>query len=287
VSDHLGGALPVPAEAPRDVTSISRETQIEQHAAASTPSMLEVQDLRIAFGGLRALEGTSFKVPQATLCGLIGPNGAGKSTVLNIVGGQMPPDSGRVLFRGEEIQGKPSHRIARRGLVRTFQTANVFSRLTVLENLLVGAPPWRGETFHAALAGRRYWRRREAALIQRAGDVMDRFGMTSLRDEYAGTLSGGQKRILEIMRALMSDPAMLLLDEPMAGVNPTLAHSIGERLRELKGTGITMLMIEHDLALVERLCDSVVVMARGRVLAEGSLRDLRNRREVVDAYLAG
>ena len=249
--------------------------------------ILRVQDLRIAFGGLQALDGATFDVPQGTLCGLIGPNGAGKSTVINIVGGQMSPASGRVMFRGTEIQGRAPHRIARQGLVRTFQAANVFPRLTVMENLLVGAPPWRGETFMAALAGRRYWRKREHELIQRGCDVMDRFGMRTLQNEYAGTLSGGQKRILEIMRALMSEPIMLLLDEPMAGVNPTLAHSIGERLRELKSTGLTMLMIEHDLALVERLCDSVVVMAQGRVLAEGSLGDLRNRREVVDAYLAG
>ena len=274
------GSLEEPGPTARTVPLGHREPSL-------TEPMLRVDDLRISFGGLHALDGATFEVPQGALCGLIGPNGAGKSTVINIVGGQMLPGSGRVLFRGAEIQGQAPHRIARRGLVRTFQTANVFSRLTVVENLLVGAPPWRGETFVAALAGRRYWRRREDELIQRAVDVMDRFGMRAVQNEYAGALSGGQKRILEIMRALMSDPVMLLLDEPMAGVNPTLARSIGDRLRELRSTGLTMLMIEHDLALVERLCDSVIVMAQGRVLAEGSLSDLRNRREVVDAYLAG
>lgn len=249
--------------------------------------MLQASDLRRSFGGVDAVAGASFAVRPGTITGLIGPNGAGKSTVINIIGGQMRPDGGRVLFRGREIQGLPPHRVARAGLVRTFQTANVFAQLTVLENLLLGARPWDGETFHAALLGRWFWRRRETELVDRAESMLDRFGMRRMENDDAGTLSGGQKRILEIMRALMSEPVMLLLDEPMAGVNPTLAHTIGDHLHDLRVQGMTMLMIEHDLALVDRLCNSVVVMAQGRVLAEGSLRDLRQSREVLDAYLAG
>lgn len=249
--------------------------------------MLQASDLRRSFGGVDAVAGASFAVRPGTITGLIGPNGAGKSTVINIIGGQMRSDGGRVLFRGREIQGLPPHRVARAGLVRTFQTANVFARLTVLENLLLGARPWDGETFHAALLGRWFWRRRETELVDRAESMLDRFGMRRMENDDAGTLSGGQKRILEIMRALMSEPVMLLLDEPMAGVNPTLAHTIGDHLHDLRVQGMTMLMIEHDLALVDRLCDSVIVMAQGRVLAEGSLRDLRQTREVLDAYLAG
>jgi branched-chain amino acid transport system permease protein len=281
--------------APAIDSAAPRTPDAEDAVIVSTPTdtptdvepMLEASELRLAFGGVEAVAGASFAVRPGTITGLIGPNGAGKSTVINIIGGQMRPDGGRVRFRGREIQGRPPHRIARDGLVRTFQTANVFARLTVLENLLIGARPWDGETFHAALLGRRYWRRRETEHAERAELILDRFGMSRLENDYAGTLSGGQKRILEIMRALMSGPAMLLLDEPMAGVNPTLAHTIGDHLHDLRMQGMTMLMVEHDLALVDRLCDSVIVMAQGRVLAEGSLRDLRESREVLDAYLAG
>jgi ABC-type branched-subunit amino acid transport system ATPase component len=282
---------PAPASAPATQSSAPPIPEAEDKGIVSTSTdvepMLQASQLRLAFGGVEAVAGASFTVRPGTITGLIGPNGAGKSTVINIIGGQMRPDGGEVRFRGREIQGRPPHRIARDGLVRTFQTANVFARLTVLENLLIGARPWDGETFHAAVLGRRYWRRGETQHAERAELILDRFGMSKLENDYAGTLSGGQKRILEIMRALMSEPAMLLLDEPMAGVNPTLAHTIGDHLHDLRMQGMTMLMIEHDLALVDRLCDSVIVMAQGRVLAEGSLRDLRQSREVLDAYLAG
>jgi branched-chain amino acid transport system permease protein len=163
----------------------------------------------------------------------------------------------------------------------------MFGRLTVLENLLVGAPPWRGETFAGVLLGRRRWQRHEDEAIAQAREIISRFGMTAQEDAYAGTLSGGQKRILEIMRALMARPRLLLLDEPMAGINPTLARRIGEHLLELAGTGMTMLMIEHNLGLVAQLCEPVIVMAQGRVLAEGTLAELRQNQEVVHAYLAG
>ncbi|MGA8633228.1 MAG: ABC transporter ATP-binding protein [Candidatus Dormiibacterota bacterium] len=281
--------VPVPPSSIHPAAPATQDAQDTASSSAPAPAepMLQASDLRRSFGGVDAVAGASFAVRPGTITGLIGPNGAGKSTVINIIGGQMRPDGGRVLFRGREIQGLPPHRVARAGLVRTFQTANVFARLTVLENLLLGARPWDGETFHAALLGRWFWRRRETELVDRAESMLDRFGMRRMENDDAGTLSGGQKRILEIMRALMSEPVMLLLDEPMAGVNPTLAHTIGDHLHDLRVQGMTMLMIEHDLALVDRLCDSVVVMAQGRVLAEGSLRDLRQSREVLDAYLAG
>jgi ABC-type branched-subunit amino acid transport system ATPase component len=177
--------------------------------------------------------------------------------------------------------------LARLGIVRTFQTPSLFAGLTVLENLLMGARPWSGESLRAALLGGWYWRHREAALVGRARDLLANFDMSPLEEAEADTLSGGHQRIVEIMRALMSDPRLLLLDEPMAGVNPALATVIASRLAELRSRGVTVLMVEHDLAMVGQLCDPVVVLAQGRVLAHGNLPTLRTSREVQDAYLAG
>jgi ABC-type branched-subunit amino acid transport system ATPase component len=259
-------------------------------AAAAAPGaapLLEVSELRCSFGGVQAVAGASFAVRTGTLTGLIGPNGAGKSTVINIIGGQVRPTAGTVRFDGHPIGGMAPHDISRAGITRTFQTANVFGRLTVLENLLLGAPHWRGETLRAALTGKWLWRRNEAALIDKAQAILERFGLTRLQNEYAGELSGGQRRLVEIMRALMAEPKLLLLDEPMAGINPSLARSIADMLAQLRDEGMTMVMVEHDLHLVDLLCDPVICMVWGRVLAEGSMVDLRRNREVINAYLEG
>ena len=159
--------------------------------------------------------------------------------------------------------------------------------MTVMENMLMGSPPWDGESLHASFIGRRRWRRREAELTRKALAIMDDFNVANLADEFASNLSGGQKRIVEMMRTLMGDPVLMLLDEPLAGINPSLALKIGDRLKAIQDTGVTMIMIEHDLAVVEKLCDPVIVMAQGRVLSEGSLSDLRRDKEVVSAYLTG
>jgi len=252
-----------------------------------SPPLLVVADLHRSFGGVHAVAGASFTVRAGTNTGLIGPNGAGKSTVLSLIGGQLRPTSGRVLFQGAEVSGQRPHRLAERGVIRTFQTANLFGRMTVIENLLLGAPAWRGESVTAALAGKWSWKAGEERLVLQAREVLTRFEMEHTEREYAANLSGGQKRIVEIMRAVMARPQLLLLDEPMAGVNPALAGRIAGHLSELRSEGITLLMVEHELAVVERICDPVIVMAQGRVLAEGSMADLRANREVVDAYLAG
>ena len=181
----------------------------------------------------------------------------------------------------------PAYRRARLGLVRTFQLASEFKRLTVMENLLSAAPGNRGETLAGALAGRWYWRADEAAAVAKATSVLRRFGLESLANEYAGDLSGGQRRLVEIMRALMTDPTMLLLDEPMAGVHPELARRIGTALTGLCRDGMTILMVEHELAIMDEFCDPVIVMAEGSVLAEGTMTQLRDRSEVVEAYLVG
>ena len=249
--------------------------------------LLSVRELRRRFGGVLAVNGASFDVPPGRITGLIGPNGAGKSTVLNVIAGALRPDGGEVRFGGAEITGRPAYQVARRGVIRTFQVSSEFARLTVLENLLVAAPGQRGERLWQAALGKRYWRGAERGLVDRARYLLDRFEMGAKEDEYAGNLSGGQKRLLELMRGLMAGPVLLLLDEPMAGVNPALARRIEGHLAELCGEGLTMLMIEHELSVVERLCDPVVVMAQGKVIAQGTMAQVRSEQEVLDAYLIG
>ena len=259
-------------------------------AAARTltvPPLLVVRDVVRDFGGVLAVAGASFELQPGQITGLIGPNGAGKSTMVGILSGMIRPRRGSILFEGQEIVGQPTHRLARAGIVRTFQLSNEFTRLTVLENLMVAAPGQRGESFWGAALGQRYWQAQEWELLGRARGLLDRFGLANKEDDYAGNLSGGQKRLLEIMRSLMASPKLLLLDEPMAGVNPTLARRIERYLMELRDEGLTMLMVEHELGVVERICDPVVVMAQGRVIAQGRFGEVRTRRAVLDAYLIG
>jgi branched-chain amino acid transport system ATP-binding protein/branched-chain amino acid transport system permease protein len=248
---------------------------------------LEVVDVVRSFGGVKAVNGASFGVRAGTLTGLIGPNGAGKSTLLAMLAGTLPVTSGTIRYQGQDVTRVPAYRRARLGLVRTFQLASEFKRLTVMENLLSAVPANRGDTFRGALAGRRYWRADETAAIARATALLERFGLQKFANDYAGDLSGGQRRLVEIMRALMAEPATLLLDEPMAGVHPELARRIGAELVALCAGGMTILMVEHELAIMDEFCDPVVVMAEGRVLAEGSMAQLRRRSEVVEAYLVG
>jgi ABC-type branched-subunit amino acid transport system ATPase component len=255
--------------------------------APARPPLLRVEGLACHFGGVLAVRDATFDVQPGTITGLIGPNGAGKSTVINLISGSIRPARGSVRFDGGEIAGQRPHEIAHRGIVRTFQQANVFGGLTVLENLLVGAAPWRGERASAALGRKHAWSATEAGLRDQAWDILRRFGLEGIANDYARALSGGQRRLVELMRALMAQPALLLLDEPMAGVHPALAASIADRLLEMRGAGMTMLMVEHELRLVEKLCDPVVVMVRGAVLAEGSMAELQSNQEVVDAYLGG
>jgi branched-chain amino acid transport system ATP-binding protein len=250
-------------------------------------TVLEAVGLVREFGGLRAVNGVSMSVRQGTLTGLIGPNGAGKSTLLALLAGTLPASAGTITYRGQDITGMPAFRRARLGLVRTFQLASEFKRLTVMENLLSAVPANRGDSLRGAIAGKRYWKADEAAAIARAQVILRRFGLEALANHYAGDLSGGQRRLVEIMRALMTEPRMLLLDEPMAGVHPNLARRIGNELVALCHEGMTILMVEHELAIMDEFADPVVVMAEGAVLAEGTMEQLRGRSEVVEAYLVG
>jgi neutral amino acid transport system ATP-binding protein len=253
-----------------------------------TARLLEVRELARNFGGVRAVDGVSFDVEAGTVTGLIGPNGAGKTTALGMIAGAVKPSAGAVVFDGRDVTAKAPMAVARLGLIRTFQISSEFARLTLLENLLVAAPGHPGESLVTSLLlGGRAWKTRERELVERGRELLARFELASKEDEYAGNLSGGQKRLLEIMRALMAQPKLLLLDEPMAGVNPTLGRKIEGHLRELRESGLTMLMIEHELGVVERLCDRVIVMAQGKVISEGTMDSLRKNQEVLDAYLVG
>jgi ABC-type branched-subunit amino acid transport system ATPase component len=226
---------------------------------------LSVDGVRLAFGGLKALDGASFRIAPSMITGLIGPNGAGKTTMFNVISGLYRSDAGSISFMGRSIERLRPHQITRLGLVRTFQIARGFPKLTVFEHLMVYGAKQPGEGIGAALVGGASVRQREAEL----------------------DLSGGQKKLLEIGRALMADPHMILFDEPAAGVNPTLAEDIGDQLVSLASAGLTVLLIEHDMALIERICQRVIVMAQGRTLAEGTFADVRENREVQDAYLGG
>ena len=255
--------------------------------SADHETVLQAVGVEREFGGVRAVADVSFSVRHGTMTGLIGPNGAGKSTLLAMLAGTLPVSSGRVIYQGQDVTRLPAYRRARLGLVRTFQLASEFKRLTVMENLLSAVPGNRGDSFRGALAGPRYWRGDETAAIARAQALLTRFGLDGHANSYAGDLSGGQRRLVEIMRALMAEPRVLLLDEPMAGVHPNLARRIGNELAALCAEGLTVLMVEHELAIMDEFCDPVVAMAEGAVLAEGTMAELRSRTEVVEAYLVG
>ena len=249
--------------------------------------MLVARDVHRHFEGMRAVDGVSIDVPKGQITGLIGPNGAGKSTFLAVLAGTLPATSGTIVFEGEDITKLPTYTRARRGIVRTFQLPSEFAKLTVLENLLVAAPNNRGDSLFGALMGKRYWIDDERRIVDQARALLKRFGMSAKESDYAGTMSGGQKRLIEIMRALMLKPRLLLLDEPMSGVHPKIVEEIRYYLQTLRAEGLTILMVEHELHLVEQLCDSVVVMAQGKVIGSGTMATLRRQQEIVDAYLVG
>ncbi|HEY1322070.1 MAG TPA: branched-chain amino acid ABC transporter ATP-binding protein/permease [Streptosporangiaceae bacterium] len=278
-----------PAPAAAEPSANAHASFLSSAASVARPGgvVLEAVSVSRDFGGVRAVRDVSFSVRAGTLTGLIGPNGAGKSTLLAMLAGTLPVSSGSVLYRGQDVTGLAAFRRARLGLVRTFQLASEFKRLTVMENLLSAVPGNRGDSFRGAVLGKRYWRADEAAAISRAEAMLERFGLEGFANDYAGDLSGGQRRLVEIMRALMAEPGMLLLDEPMAGVHPHLARRIGDQLIALCAEGMTILMVEHELAIMDEFCDPVVVMAEGSVLAEGTMAQLRARSEVVEAYLVG
>ena len=266
----------------------SMDSPVER-AAQQTPASLplRVDGLAKQFGGITAVDGVSFEVEAGSLTGLIGPNGAGKSTTFNCITGVHEPTAGHVYLNGEEITGLAPYEIAQRGLVRTFQIARELSEMTVLENLMLAPKHQLGESaIRSVLPGLRDdVVDQEEELRERAWETLDFFEIDHLATEYAGTLSGGQRKLLEMARVLMTDPEVVLLDEPLAGVNPTLEEKLLDRIHDLRAEGYTFLFVEHDMDVIMNNCERIIVMHQGRVLAEGSAEDIRNNEQVIEAYL--
>jgi ABC-type branched-subunit amino acid transport system ATPase component len=253
--------------------------------AHDSPVGLRVTDLRKAFGGVKAVDGATFDVVPGSLTGLIGPNGAGKSTVINLISGFDSPDSGVIEFDGRHIEGMSAHAVSRLGLMRSFQSPREWGGLTVMENMLLSTPVEGRDAVWRGLFTARRLRAAELADRVQARELLDVVGLLKLKDEPAGNLSGGQKRLLEFARLAAASPRLVLLDEPQAGVNPVLRGRMADLIRAMSASGVTVLMVEHNLPFLESLCDHVIVMAVGKVIAAGSMTELRANRDVVDAYL--
>lgn len=251
----------------------------------SNLSLLSAQGLSKSFGGIQAVTNVSIEVKTGSITGLIGPNGAGKTTLFNLLSNFIPPDSGKVIFDGEPIQTLRSHRIAQQGLIRTFQVARVLSRLSVLENMLLGAQKQTGENLLQVLVKPKRVQREEKQQRDRAIVLLESVGLAEKAYEYAGSLSGGQRKLLELARAMMTHPKLILLDEPAAGVNPTLINQISEHVLRWNEEGITFLIIEHNMDVIMSLCQQVWVLAEGTNLANGTPAEIQGNSEVLEAYL--
>ena len=236
------------------------------------------------FGGIRAVDIDHLEIERGTITAIIGPNGAGKTTLFNLLTGFDRPDRGSWRLDGRRLGGLPPHRIARLGMVRTFQLTKSLSRLTVLENMAVAAQTQPGERLERALL-RWLWQPEEVRLEARAMELLERFNLSHMAAEQAGTLSGGQRKLLEMARALMADPHIVMLDEPTAGVNPALTESLLEHIRDLNAQGVTIVFVEHNMDVVMDISDWVVVMAQGRILTEGPPEEVVANEAVIDAYL--
>jgi neutral amino acid transport system ATP-binding protein len=248
--------------------------------------IFRADDVVKRFGGIRAVDGAAMQVREGSITALIGPNGAGKTTFFNVITGFYRPDAGSATFDGREILGSPPYTVARQGMVRTFQITKALARMPVIDNMMLAAPDQPGEKLWNVIARPRAVRRREAEIRADALELLGIFRLRDLADEYAGTLSGGQRKLLEFARALMAQPRLLLLDEPIAGINPTLGARILDYMDRLRrDLGITFLFIEHDMEVVMGHSDRVIVMAEGRVIADGEPDDVRSDQAVIDAYL--
>jgi len=254
--------------------------------ATNGRGLLEVEDVVKRFGGIRAVDGATMRIGAGRITALIGPNGAGKTTLFNVLTGFYRSDRGSVTFDGRQILGESPHAIARRGMVRTFQITKALAAMPVIDNMMLAAPEQPGERLRNLVLRPGAARAREREVREQAMELLGIFNLTDLAEAYAGTLSGGQRKLLELARALMAQPKLLLLDEPMAGINPTLVARLLDHMQMLRrDRGVTILFIEHDMEVVMNHSDRVVVMAEGRVIAEGEPDEVRADRRVIDAYL--
>ena len=248
--------------------------------------MIVVENLVKTFGGFRAVDGASLRIEEGSITGLIGPNGAGKTTLFNMIAGVLQPSSGRVTMMGEDITDLPPHELFHKGLLRTFQIAHEFSTMSVRENLMMVPGAQSGETLWNAWFGRKRIADEERALLAKADEVIEFLTIEHLKEEKAGNLSGGQKKLLELGRTMMVDAKIVFLDEVGAGVNRTLLNTIGDAIIRLnQERGYTFVVIEHDMDFIGRLCDPVICMAEGKVLAQGTLAEIKANEQVIEAYL--
>lgn len=260
------------------------------HVGDASPGVKKVDPILVAdhvsrkFGGLVAVDVEHVEIPRGAITALIGPNGAGKTTLFNLLTGFDKPDTGTWSFSGKDLAGVPAHKVAKMGQVRTFQLTKALGLLTVLENMKLGAKDQTGESLFQSIFPF-LWKKQEEEIEERALEILGRFKLLKLKDDFAASLSGGQRKLLEMARALMTKPTLVMLDEPMAGVNPALTESLLEHILDLKTEGMTVLFVEHDMHMVRHIADWVIVMAEGRIIAEGPPEDVMKDEAVVDAYL--
>ncbi|MBL1210541.1 ABC transporter ATP-binding protein [Geminocystis sp. GBBB08] len=259
----------------------------QNHQSQSSNSILTALNLSKSFGGLKAVNNASIDVKQNSITGLIGPNGAGKSTLFNLLSNFLKADTGEILFEGKPIQDKPPYQIARKGFIRTFQVARVLSRLTVLENMLLGTQNQTGESIFSVIWKQAKIRQEEKENKEKAMAILESVGLSAKAHDYAGALSGGQRKLLEMARTLMTNPKLILLDEPAAGVNPTLINQICEHIINWNKQGISFLIIEHNMDVIMSLCSHVWVLAEGSNLADGTPQQIQGNEKVLEAYLGG
>ena len=263
---------------------------VNLHIGEIEPGVAKVDPIIVAdhvtrsFGGLTAVDVAHVEIPRNAITALIGPNGAGKTTFFNLLTGFDKPDTGRWTFLGKSLAGIPSFRVARLGQVRTFQLTKALNLLSVLDNMKLGAKGQKGENMFVALLPW-LWRKQEEANEAKAMELLGRFKLDTKAEDYAASLSGGQRKLLEMARALMSDPTLVMLDEPMAGVNPALTQSLLDHILDLKTQGMTVLFVEHDMQMVRHIADWVIVMAEGKIVAEGPPDAVMSNPAVIDAYL--
>ncbi len=265
--------------------AIAELEKVDHEPGAKKPDPIVVADnVRRTFGGLTAVDVEHVEIQRGVITALIGPNGAGKTTFFNLLTGFDKPDTGDWSFNGKSLKNVSAYRVARMGMIRTFQLTKVLSKLTVIENMRVGATGQRGETLLQAML-KPLWRDQEASNTEKADALLERFLLIKKREDFAGSLSGGQRKLLEMARALMADPELVMLDEPMAGVNPALKQSLLGHVKSLRDEGRTVLFVEHDMDMVRDISDWVIVMAQGKVIAEGPPDSVMGDQRVIDAYL--
>lgn len=263
-------------------------SQQQQIGRGTGETILEATDIVKTFGEIVAVDGCSFDIQEGSITGLIGPNGAGKSTMFNVISGFLEPDSGQIVFRGTDITEDEPHEIANRGLVRTFQVTRDLEKMTVMENMMLTPKGQSGEKLRTALLGRGTIAEEDGVIQERALELLELFELDHLKNDLSGDLSGGQRKLLEMARILMMDPDVILLDEPMAGVNPTLENKLISHIEMLcEEEGITFVIVEHDVEMVVNLCDKIVVMNQGTDLAVGPPEEIKNDERVINAYLGG